>query len=608
MEQEPISNSLSQPGRSFLPARGWLLCLLLIALAVAPRLALAASLVAALDRDTVYLGENATLTLTFKDANPGGPPGLPAIAGVALAYQGQASNFGFTNGQASQSVVFTYALTPRQVGELTIPGLSVKVGGTTLASHPLKLSVQRPAPVTADVQAQARQLAFLRLVVPKAEMYAGESVLAEMQLYLRAGVQQITDFQIADFPTDGFSAGKQVQGPVRQTTVGGVAFSVLPLVFPLTALKPGEWNLGPVAASVTAHLPANRGGDPFAGFFNRTVPQRVALAGAAVKIQILPLPTEGRPGDFTGAVGQFTLQASAGPTNVAVGDPVTVKAALSGQGMIDQLALPDFGAWRDFKVYPPTTKVDAPETSFGLRGTKFFEVIATPQNLEVKELPAISFSYFDPATRRYQSLQQPPVPLTVRPAGASPPPSVALPGLGQAKEQPVPSDIVPLKQRLGRPVPVAPPLVFQPWFLGLQLVPVAAWLAALGWRKRAEALARNPRLRRRREVDQWLRARLPELQQHATAEKSDEFFGLLFRMLQERLGERLDLPASAITEAVVADQLAARGLPSAGRDALHDLFQRCNEARYAPVRDSQELRSLIPKLEAALRDVATLKP
>lgn len=610
MERESNSISALTAGRCSSATRVVLLGLWLILLAATPRSALAARMVATLDRDTVTLGEQAVLTLSFEDANPGGPPNLPPVVGLVAAFQGQSSQFRVENGKTSQNVNFTYLLTPRQLGEIVIPAFTVRVGAAPLTSEPLRLKVERPTPVTAEAQSQAQQLAFLRLVLPKTELYVGESVVAELQLYLRNGVQNISDFQIADFPAVGLSLGKQVNGVQRQTSVANIPFTILPLRLPLTALKPGEWKLGPVSAGVTVHTAAARNRDPFdfPGFFNRTTQQRVALVTPEIKLTVLPLPTENRPADFTGAVGLYSLEASAGPTNVAVGDPVTLKVTLAGEGMIDQLALPDLSGWRDFKVYPPTTKVEAAEANLGLRGAKFFEVVAAPQNLEVKELPAVSFSYFDPAIRAYRTLTAPPVPLTVRPAGASPPPSVALPGLRPDPERPAPSDIVPLKQRLGRPVLVAPPLVRQPWFLALQLVPVAAWLGAFGWRRRTESLARNPRLRRRREVDQWLRASLPELRTHAAASRSDEFFGLLFRILQERLGERLDLPASAITEAVVDESLAARGLPPTARATWQELFQRCNEARYAPVRDSQELASLIPKLEAALRDVEGLKP
>jgi hypothetical protein len=72
------------------------------------------------------------------------------------------------------------------------------------------------------------------------------------------------------------------------------------------------------------------------------------------------------------------------------------------------------------------------------------------------------------------------------------------------------------------------------------------------------------------------------------------------------LGERLDLPASAITEAVIDERLRDRNLPLETLNALHELFQTCNLARYASQKTSQELASLIPQLEAVLRELQKL--
>ena len=93
----------------------------------------------------------------------------------------------------------------------------------------------------------------------------------------------------------------------------------------------------------------------------------------------------------------------------------------------------------------------------------------------------------------------------------------------------------------------------------------------------------------------------------AAENNSDDFFATLFRLLQEQLGERLDCPASAITEAVIEERLRPRGVPEATLAALRELFQTCNLARYAPIKTSQELAALIPKLEAELRDLQNIK-
>jgi hypothetical protein len=141
----------------------------------------------------------------------------------------------------------------------------------------------------------------------------------------------------------------------------------------------------------------------------------------------------------------------------------------------------------------------------------------------------------------------------------------------------------------------------------LNAVPVLGWLTALVWRKRADALASNPRLRRKRQVAQIVNGGVEDLRRLAAEKKADVFFATLFRLLQEQIGERLDVPASSITEAVVDERLRPAGLPDAGCAALHELFQACNLARYAPVQTSQELAAFVPRLEAAVLQVRRLE-
>jgi hypothetical protein len=127
------------------------------------------------------------------------------------------------------------------------------------------------------------------------------------------------------------------------------------------------------------------------------------------------------------------------------------------------------------------------------------------------------------------------------------------------------------------------------------------------WRRRADNLANNPRLRRRLQVSQIIREGVNKLHARASENNSDEFFATLFHLLQEQLGERLDLPASAITEAVIEEHLRPRAVSETILSALHELFQMCNLARYAPVKTSQELAAIIPKVEDVFRQLQELK-
>jgi hypothetical protein len=367
-------------------------------------------------------------------------------------------------------------------------------------------------------------------------------------------------------------------------------------------------SVGPVTGNIVVVLPSsNRGGDPFLRQFFNTGEQRpVTLATDTLNVESLPLPAEGAPPNFNGAVGDYTMKVTAGPTNVAVGDPITVRVQISGHGALDALTLPDQPAWRDFKAYPPTQNLKTTD-QLGIEGTKTFEQIVTPQNTDVHELPAFSFSFFDPGAKTYRTLMQPPVQLAVHSGGMTPAPVIAATKTANSQNPTPPQDILPIKEQFGAFTPAGPPLLTRPVFLTMQSVPVLAWLATLVWRKRTDNLANNPRLRRQRRVAGLIQSGLSDLRRLAAENNSDEFFATLFRLLQEQLGERLDCPSSSITEAVIDERLVPLGTPEPVLAGLRELFQLCNQARYAPMRTSGELAAVIPQFENAVRELQNVK-
>jgi hypothetical protein len=562
----------------------------------------AAMFTASLDRDTIALGESATLSLTFEDGSPRNVPMPPNVAGLQIAYVGPSSQFSFVNGETKSTVTYNFTLTPRQAGDFTIPTLAADVGGQRLSSSPLRFKVLPPnSPPPAAVNSGS-EVAFMKLTLTEKEVYPGEVLAARLDIYLRDDVQNFGGFQFTGTPADGFTVGKMAQGSRQRVQIGNRVYTDVPLEIALTANKSGPISLGPFTASAVIELPSsNRGGDPFfQRFFNTGEQKQVLLATDTLNAQSLPLPAEGAPPNFNGAVGDYTMTVTAGPTNVAVGDPITVRIQISGHGALDALTLPDQPAWRDFKAYPPTSKV-ATSDQLGLQGTKTFEQIVTPQNTDVHELPAFAFSFFDPGAKTYRTLAQPPVQLAVHSGGTTPAPMIA--ATKSAGSQAPPQDILPIKEQFGTLVPAGPPLLTRPAFLAVQGVPVLAWLAAFVWRKRTDSLANNPRLRRQRRVAGLVQSGLNDLRRLAAENNSAEFFATLFRLLQEQLGERLDCPSSSITEAVIDERLVLLATPEPTLAGLRELFQLCNQARYAPMRTSGELAAVIPQFEKAVREL-----
>jgi hypothetical protein len=556
---------------------------------------------ASLDRSSIVLGEQVALILKSEGAEP--KIGAPQLDGLRVVSQsGRMSSVANMNGQTtSQTVeyIYTIVLEPVRAGDLVIPPITATVSGQTVTTPPLKLKVAASDPSSPPAE-YADKMAFLWVVLPKTNLYVNEPMVADFRIYLRSDVRRFENPEQLLPQGNGLTFSQLVPGQRYSRRLGNTMFSVIPISVAITPVKTGTLSISPINGSIVLNSL-----DAFERMWgDASTPTRAPLTSPQLNLVVSPLPTENVPPGFNGAVGSYKMAVTAGPTNLVAGDPITLHVQISGQGSLDSVPFPDQTGWDNFKIYPPTSKVDATD-SLGIDGSKTFEEILTPQNSDVKSLPQISFSFFNPEDKQYHIVNYPATPLLVHAATPGSMPSAA--GAAHSENSRPAPDVIPLKQHLGELAQIRPPLAQQPWFLGLQGVPVLALLSSVIWRKRKENLANNPRLRRQRQVAQLVREGLQQLQRLAAENKSDEFFATLFRLLQEQIGERLDLPASAITEVVIDERLRPRGVNAETLASLHELFQTCNLARYAPIKSSQELAAIIPKLDSALTQLQEVK-
>ena len=554
---------------------------------------------AALDRNAIRVGEQAVLTLRFDGGQPSGVPRLPDVPNLQIQFAGQSQQLSIVNGQRTASLLLNYAVTASQPGDYTIPAFNVPIAGATLPSQPLALKVHPAAAKLPDTEA-FRQLTFVKLRAGKTNAFVGEPFSLEVRLYFTLG----GEIQMPSLRGDGFTL-TPFQHQQGQEQVGNVIYRVIVFRTVATPVKSGNLSLGPAQCAFNLHVRTS-GGDAF-DLSNRGVrAQAVTILSDPMDINVQPLPTEGRPPDFNGAVGNFQMSASASPVDVAVGDPVTVRVQVSGRGALDGVRMPSLELGEAFKSYPASVTTEMPDP-LTMTGTRKFEQVVQPQNAEVKALPAISFSFFDPDARAYRTLKQPATPLRVRAAAAAQAPTIVMTTTNAATAVAAATELVHIKPHLGVLSVQGAGAVRQPAFWLMSGVPFALWLMLLARRKQAEKLANNPRLRRRREVEKLVNSGLAELRQQATAAQAEPFFANLFRLLQEQLGERLDLPASAITEEVLDERLKVIGASAELCQSLHALFQVCNAARYAPVREATELAKLADQFAVAVTELRKLE-
>jgi hypothetical protein len=443
--------------------------------------ALAATLTAVLEPDVITLGETAVLKVTIEGGNGQEAPRVPEAPGLIVAAAGSGRSFTFSNGRQAISTETTFSVTARRLGEFSLGPVTAVVGGRQLSDGPLKLRV-----VKSDDPAVARKdgtdkAAFLTLAPSKREVWVGETFVAETRLHAIGGRLQ----QAPQLQADGFVVGKTLE-PVQEGNIrtNGLVYSRIRFVQPVTPARAGDLTLQATGCIIDIPV-ARRGGGGGGGgffedaFFNLRENRRFTLATEPVPLKVLPLPKTGVPAGFNGAVGDFTVALSASPTNLQAGDPVTVRIEISGQGNFDSVQLADPTDWAGFRLYPATGTFQT-EDPLGLTGTKKFEQVVTPESAAITEIPALAFHYFSPQSGTYRTVRTKPVPLRVAPGAHTP--SVPVPAgttMANTATNATPS-LRPLKPHLGLVVPLAPPLVSRPWFLGLLAFPMVAW-TGVGW-------------------------------------------------------------------------------------------------------------------------------
>ncbi len=559
----------------------------------------AATITASLDRDSITVGDSVNLQLRFENGNPQSQPVFPSQPNLTIQLISQGTQRSVINGRISSALILTYSISATQPGVYTIPGVSMPIDGVITSSQPLRLTVTREDPNSGTSPA------FIRLQVAKTNIYVGELVPIEIKVY---GLI-IDELQHPTLKSDGYTIGSRAPAVRGREQIGNSIYNVYSFQMTIAPAKAGSLILGPAQVDMLIRVPTQgrrRTIDLFEEMLGAFQRKQVSLSSEPIAIRAMPLPSENVPPGFNGAIGDFQIASTASPTTISVGDPISLQVQVTGRGSFDTVKLPEFG-WKDFTFYPPNTTVTNTD-SLGLAGTKHFDAVVIPQRAGITELPSFSFSFFDPEKRAYKTLRRPAISIAVKATGhGQAQPTVVADQGAPERSQPSATDIVHIKPSLGAILPLGPPTAARPWFFVLQLLPIGVWGLALLWRRREDRLANDPRLRRRREVARHISDTLPQLRAYAAAKQHDSFFATAFRLLQEQIGERLDLPAAAITEAVVDEKLPTLGAKPELLSSLRDLFQQCNQARYAGS-GAAGMEALIPKFESALHEIRGLTP
>jgi len=598
----------------------WRGCAVTIALVLLACVAAAradVSLRATLNPQRAQVGEPLTLVIEVNGAQDVPAPAITA-EGFDARYVGPSTQISIVNGRMSSSIQHRYSLLPRQPGRYTLGPFAIDYQGQHYQTESFAVEVVGagappgggPAPAAQGAPGQGAQAQAppgqapagprslrLALVVPRTEVYLHERIPVDVTLYvgnIRAG-----DLQYPTLPAEGLSLDKFPEPSQRQEVIEGETFQVIHFQTTAIPMRSGALTLGPAAERLNVFSRRRGGGgfnDPFFDrFFQDEDRHPYEVHSDPITLNVLPLPEQGKPPSFSGAVGSFTMHVAASPTELTAGDPITLRINLAGSGNLGDAAPPQVSNIDGFRTYEPHV------TSSG-NDTKVFEQVLIPNDPNLRAVPPVRFSYFDPAARQYQTIESQPIALVVRAPQNAPRSEVVAGGAGPARstaEEKLGRDIVYIKDEPGR---LGPPTM--PWYGGSvallwQPVPLLLFIGAVWYDRRRQLLTGDVRYARFTRAGKAARQGLAASGHALAGGDRQAFYNALSRTMQEYLGAKLDLPPGGID----ADTVARRGVPEECVQRIRNFLATCEQVRFAPVAGDGDMRGTLALAEEVINQL-----
>jgi len=566
--------------------------------------AFAADVRMSMEPELISLLDRAVLKIEYIDTK-GDEIDIPEVDGLKIEYRGPQSQYQIINGRSSSSVTHTYLVTPLKTGDFTIGPVTAEfTGGRKTLSTKLRVIKAQDDPEAQQIS----QIMFSRISTDRESPYVHEPFNLELKVYIRDGAQIDGQFGIrGGLPESGLDG--ELQWEVADRTRedrNGTIFTVYTLRTTAKALTAGTFTFRPeVQLNVVIPRQQRRSwgfDDPFFGdFFGRQETRPIALDCNQLDVEVLPVPMQGRPVSYTGGVGELDFDVSVGPTEVKAGEPITLKMRISGKGNLEKIIPPSITATPDIKLYD--ARSEPAQTPDEVR----FEQVIIPKSDNIKEIPAISFSYFNTKTADFRTITRGPFPVTVENAPRNAAQVIAtVPSTIQKETKVLGRDIAYLKPRpkawrmnadeTGRnPAPLRILLA-----LPLVLLIVLAGIVA-----RKNMLASNVALARRQKAPKVARRNIQLAKQALHAQDESAFHQALWRTLTEYFGHRLNLAPGEVTLQTVLARIPDEN------GSLEHLFTAIEQRRYG-IRDHEgdrrhEMKVLLRELSSVLKQCERMK-
>lgn len=277
----------------------------------------------------------------------------------------------------------------------------------------------------------------IRVELDRSRIFKGQQLIVSYYLYRRARVFNI---QVEKYPIlDGFLRedldlpilGQRLES--ESVVVDGVAYERSLLArYAAYPLKEGKLAIDSMSIKGNYYPGSSADldpGNPLQSFFQQLQPRDWSHRSERGEVEVLPLPTEGRPTSFTGGVGEFTLEGSVDRNIVKANEAVTFTFKIQGTGNIAAITEPKIRWPQDVEVYETKSRTTPAKSG---NPSKIFEVLVIPRKPGKLVIPAGEMSYFSVKDKAYKTTSAQPIEIEVMEGGGVV--SQAAPSTGKRQE------------------------------------------------------------------------------------------------------------------------------------------------------------------------------
>ena len=356
------------------------------------------------------LGINERLRIDFEMNEDGDNFVPPSFKGFnVVGGPNQSISNSWINGKRSYSKTYSYFLAPKSQGTFSINQATIEIDDQIYKTTPLKIIITEAVSKPKDGNSAdyvASENVHLIAEVSKSNPFLNEAITIVYKLYVSNDVSITRSWQELDTPKfqDFWSQyiEEKREQQIYETTYEGKPYRYVILKKAvLYPQKTGELTIEPLTLDVPIDVQGNTR-DIF-GRRRMTRVNRTISAGKRI-INVKPLPTEGRPDDFSGAVGNFNFSVSVNKTMLDANEALELKIRTKGIGNLKLFNLPSLTLPSSLEVYEPVRDNKVAINIKGMNGFISDTYTIIPQFKGSYPIRPISFSYFDVTSAKYKTI------------------------------------------------------------------------------------------------------------------------------------------------------------------------------------------------------------